>query len=202
MGMEIAVAEQSDIGECAAVLAAAFADDPIMCVLWPNRRWRHRVLPDYFAASIRYHHLQGGAVDVARDRGRIFAVADWDPPGREQQSVGDTLRAGPTFIRLFRHRLLNAIAVRRTLDSHAPAPPFWYLAHIGSHPSARGRGYAQALMTHRLHRADADGGSAYLVCTSVETTSFYEHHGFAVSTTFRLGASGPPLWGMVRAGAQ
>lgn len=178
--MRIAVARPDDVVACAGVLAEAFADDPIMREIWPDAAARYRALPTYFAASIAHHHLAGGAVTMAYDeRGQLVAVADWDPPGRYRQALSDTVRAAPQLVWALRGRIRAGVAVRRQLDEHAPNGQFWYLAHIGSLESVRGRGYADALIRHQLDQVDKGHSPAYLVCTRNETTQFYRRFGFA-----------------------
>jgi predicted acetyltransferase len=77
-----------------------------------------------------------------------------------------------------------------------PPKPYWYLAHIGSHPSVRGSGYANALMEQRMRHVRMGDAPAYLVCTRPETSPFYERFGFAVLDTFALADGGPLVQGM------
>ncbi|WP_156150370.1 N-acetyltransferase [Gordonia sihwensis] len=197
--MKVTAATASDIGEAAQVLAVAFADDPIMTVLWPDFHRRRAALPGYFAASMRHHHLAGGGMLLARDDdGRIGAVADWDPPGRYSQSLPDTVRAAPALLRALRARVPAGVALRRTLEAAAPDGAFWYLAHLGSLPEVRGRRFAHALLRQQLVVIDEAGVDAYLVCTRAENISYYQRVGFEVTNRIPLSSSGPTVFGMLR----
>lgn len=48
MRLTVRPAQSSDIGAVAAVLTAAFADDPVMPFVWPDRRRRLRARPRYY----------------------------------------------------------------------------------------------------------------------------------------------------------
>ncbi|MFG1793039.1 GNAT family N-acetyltransferase [Nocardia sp. NPDC049149] len=193
------IATPTDVDDCARVLAAAFADDPVMSAIWPDQHRRHRALARYFAASIRNFHLPGGGVQVATDEeGHLRGVAVWDPPGQWDQPISRTVRALPELVPAFRFRTTAALTVRRTLDEHHPrTPPHWYLANIGTHEDHRGQGYAAQLISDRL-AADPDT-AAYLVCTREKNISFYEQFGFEVTGTITLPVGAKPmLWAMIR----
>ncbi|MBC7299799.1 GNAT family N-acetyltransferase [Nocardia salmonicida] len=196
----VSTATESDVTGCSQVLAEAFADDPLMAAIWPEAEERHRALPRYFAASLRHFHIPAGGVQIASDPGgNIGGVAVWDPPGRWDQGLMQTMRAVPDLLPALRLRAGRAITVRRTLDGHHPANAHWYLANIGTPLSHRGQGFAAQLLQHRLD--SAAGTPSYLVCTRAENVAYYERFGFKVTETFSLAIGNKPkMWAMQTGG--
>ncbi|WP_306355814.1 MULTISPECIES: N-acetyltransferase [unclassified Nocardia] len=196
MGIRTRAATDADVTAISAVLAEAFADDPVMAAIWPNDAHRYRLLPRYFAVSLRHFHLPGGGVRVATDRdGHIGAVAVWDPPGSQAGSTARTVRALPDLLPILGRRAGAGLAVRRAIDARRPSSPpeHWYLAHLASPLSHRGQGYARTLLTSSVERP------AWLVCTRETTIPYYERAGFSVAESFHLPAGArPPVWAMVR----
>jgi ribosomal protein S18 acetylase RimI-like enzyme len=189
----------NDAERCAEVLAAAFADDPLMAQIWPESAERKRSLPLYFRTSLRSHHLAGGGVDIAVGRdGEAASVAVWDPPNHWRQSAVSTLRAAPHLLQALGTRALAALKIRRALEHHHPKPAHWYLVNIGTRPADGGLGFAGALLDTRLAVCDETQMPAYLVCTREENISLYEKYGFRVTEAFALPASGPTMWSMWR----
>ncbi|WP_280490188.1 GNAT family N-acetyltransferase [Nocardia carnea] len=191
------VATSSDIPEAAAVLADAFADDPLMTAIWPDQRQRHHALPRYFAASLRHFHVPRGGVGLATGiDGTIAAVAVWDPPGQWENNLTSTVRALPDLLPALRTRAAAAITIRRTLDQRHPRKPeHWYLVNIGTIQKARGHGYAARLITERLTAETST--RAYLVCTHADNISYYTRFGFTVTESFELPTGErPTMWAM------
>ena len=192
--------KQSDVPAAASLLAKAFADDPVMCHIWrADAQLRERRLNRYFTSTLTHHHLQGGGVDGAWDRGtdELVGVAVWNPPGHWRTGLRSTLRQVPSMIRALGPRLAAALTVRREFDAVHPEQPHWYLCHIGTAPNHRKRGVATDLLEYRLTRLDQAKQSSYLVATRRRTTALYQHAGFAMTAPLTLGA-GPTLWPMWR----
>lgn len=193
-------AARQEFDACAAALAAAFADDPLMSSLWPDAHRRHAALPRYFTASLRFEHGRIGVVDYLADHiGRPLAVAAWDGPDRGGpiSGLGRTLRAAPRTLTALGGRVGAGLDVRRRLDAHEPSDRHWTLVNLGVTPAAQKRGLARILLEHRLATVDARGYPAHLVCTRAENVALYRRFGFAVSDEFAL-ADGTPLWSMDR----
>src|SRR5262249_38331597 len=95
------------------------------------------------------------------------------------------------------------------------APPHWYLAFLGTDPSAQGQGLGPAIMRPVLEQCDSDGVAAYLESSKEDqpnmqagtpaylesskesNISFYERFGFKVIGEHRL-PGGPKVWPMWR----
>lgn len=54
----------------------------------------------------------------------------------------------------------------------------YYLVYLGTRPSARGKGYARAVVEGVLRRADVEGRAAYLESSHVSNLSMYGKWGF------------------------
>jgi GNAT superfamily N-acetyltransferase len=73
----------------------------------------------------------------------------------------------------------------------------WYLAVLGSDPSAQGNGFGSAVLAPVLERCDVDGVGAYLESSRERNIDFYARHGFRVTTPLGL-PCGPMIWPMWR----
>ena len=191
-------AGKDDVRDLSSVLARAFFDDPVMMWLLPRERSRTSQLRRLFATMTRHHHLALGGVEVACDGPSIGAAALWDPPNQWQETRRAMLLMSPTFIRVFGLRSAQGQAVQELMKRAHPEEPHWYLAVIGSDPSARGKGFGQALMRSRLDRVDAQHAPAYLESTKHENVGYYQRFGFEVTDEIVLPDGGPTMWPMWR----
>lgn len=78
-----------------------------------------------------------------------------------------------------------------------PRSPHWYLAVLGTDPSAQRTGIGSALIKPTLRRCDTDGIPAYLESSKEANISFYQRHGFRVTQEIKV-PQGPMLWAMLR----
>lgn len=181
-------------------LARAFYDDPVMMWLLPDEKSRLGHLHRLFATMTRHHHLARGGVEVTGDGPDVGAAALWDPPNEWRETRLSELAMKPAILRVFGFRAAKAKgrAVQEAMKRAHPEEPHWYLATIGSDPTARGRGFGQALMRSRLDRCDAEYCPAYLESTKPENVPYYERFGFTVTGEIVLPNGGPPMWPMWR----
>ncbi|MEU2252382.1 GNAT family N-acetyltransferase [Nocardia xishanensis] len=169
------------------VLAAAFADDPLMSLFWPDPVRRRKALPHFWDSRIASRHRRG-LVDLAHDdAGEIAAVALWEPAG-----VESPIAKPFTLVRALGLALGTALPAVRRIDATRPAEPHIYLAAIGTRPDSQGKGYATALLESRL---GSGAERAFLVATRFANVAFYERFGFARDEDLRLG-DGPVLYPM------
>jgi ribosomal protein S18 acetylase RimI-like enzyme len=80
---------------------------------------------------------------------------------------------------------------------HPREKPHWYLAVLGTDPSAQGQGLGSAVLQPVLERCDTDGIGAYLESSKERNIDFYARHGFRVTGKIRL-PRGPTMWPMWR----
>ena len=81
--------------------------------------------------------------------------------------------------------------------SHPSGPPHWYLAVLGTDPSAQGQGLGSAVLAPVLQRCDEDGVGAYLESSKESNIAFYSRHGFRLTGEVHL-LKGPQMWKMWR----
>lgn len=188
-----------DIAAIAALLARAFADDPMMGWVVPRAAERPRALEAFFAANVRYADLYG-RVDLGPE-GQAAAI--WLAPGDYRMTAWRMLRSGHALLPLRmgapawrRLRHLNAYALMQHVRT-VPGP-HWYLYGIGVVPERRGRGLGTALLRPVLELADGDRLPCYLETANPATLPLYERLGFRVAIPGRLPPDGPPFWSLLR----
>jgi ribosomal protein S18 acetylase RimI-like enzyme len=184
------------MSQVGAILAAAFADDPVFQWLVPSeRRWGKRA-PAWFATEARIQ-LRLHAEVLVDDA--LHGAALWAPPGRWRHSSSDDLGIVPSSIRLMRQRaILGLRAIGKIERLHPRHPEHWYLAVLGTDPEHQGRGVGAALVSHVTGRCDVEGLPAYLESSNEANLSFYERHGFEVREPITLPGGGPQVWPMWR----
>lgn len=177
----VRAAGPAELEAAAAVLADAFADDPVLAEFRPPRPGEDRpaVLTGLFAALIRSVPMPARRVDVATIGDRVVGAAFWQAPGRQRGGVRAFVRQVPAFLRtLGIGGALRALAHLRRMERARPVTPHWYLAEIGVSASARGRGIGGLLLGHALERADRTSDGAYLESSTPVNRRLYRRHGF------------------------
>ena len=182
----------SDRGEIAHCLARAFQDDPVSAFLFPDPSVRARRLPLFYASVIRFFDHLG----LVHTDDQLRGAAAWQEPAARPKlqhalpamvGMGMALRTS-----WFRLSILNTAVV-----PFHPRVPHWYLAVLGTDPSAQGTGIGSALIGPTLRRCDAEGIPAYLESSKEANISFYQRHGFRVTQEIDV-PQGPKLWAMLR----
>jgi GNAT superfamily N-acetyltransferase len=194
----VRLAEQRDIPRIAATLTLALGDS----------RWVRWALPDdgRMQRLTRLHELSAGhravATGTAWVTDDVTAVAAWEPPPGAPGT-----RPLPSDVRAALDRELpflsadRAPAVRRTdelVAAQRPAGPHWWLAHLGTRPTARRRGAASALLEAGLAQVDASGLPAATAVHSWAQATFLRPFGFEVAAAIRTADDELPLWVLVR----
>lgn len=185
-------AAASDRDEIAHSLARAFQDDPVSAFLFPDSTVRARRLPPFYASVIRIFDQLG----LVQTEDQLRGAAAWQPPAARPKlrdvlpgMIGMGIALRSTWFRLAK---LNAAVV-----PFHPREPHWYLAILGTDPSAQRSGIASALIRPTLQRCDDEGIIAYLESSKEANISFYQRHGFRVAHEIEV-PQGPKLWAMLR----
>ncbi len=201
-GYGIRPARPTESAAVAALLARAFADDPVMAWMVPAVG-RERRIARYFRLSQRQQRPREGAVRVAATaEGRLLAAALWSGPGCWKTSTVQEVAALPRYARIFGLRgMPRAGEVQNTLHEAHPDTPHWYLPTVGTDRGLQGMGVGSALLRQQLDRCDRLGQPVYLESSNVTNIPFYEGLGFRVIDEVRLPGGGPTLWPMWRAPA-
>ncbi|OUE23471.1 GNAT family N-acetyltransferase [Clavibacter michiganensis] len=174
----IRTARAADLEGASAVLAEAFAEDPVMRDFLPAHGDRRARLALLFAALMRSGPLAAGTVDVAVDAdGRILGAAVWEAPGGVP--AHRLLLRAPLFLRALGIRgVLRAAGHLAAMHRARPGLPHWYLAEVGVGSAARGLGVGSALLAHGLARVDASSAPAYLESSTERNRALYRRAAF------------------------
>ena len=175
------------------VLGRAFFDDPVAEYLFPDPKTR----------AARYARFAGIAIDAFGDSVRVYTEpgirsgAIWQAPGPGPMGFARQLRVIAALVGLTRSSFWRAARLGELMSRHHLREPHWYLAVLGTDPSAQKRGLASAVLQPVLERCDRDRVPAYLESSKAENIPFYNKHGFEVVDELRI-PDGPSLWPMVR----
>lgn len=199
-GYGIRCARPTESDSIAALLARAFADDPVMVWMFPDPSGRERGTSRFFKLSQRQQRPRAGSVRVAATaEGQLLAAALWSGPGRWKPSAVRELAALPHYARVFgTGGLRRAADVENSLQEAHPQAPHWYLPTLGTDPAAQGAGAGSALVREQTVHCDRLGRPAYLESSKASNVPFYERFGFRVTREIRLPDDGPTLWAMWR----
>jgi GNAT superfamily N-acetyltransferase len=178
----IRVATASDEDRAIAVLALAFATDPVARWTWRNQ---HTYLT-HFATFTRAFGGRSFAAGTAHLAGDFDGVALWLPPGVEPDS--ETM-AALVVQTVPEAEQAEMFAVLEQMGHYHPAEPHWYLPMIGIDPTRQGRGFGSALLQHALSICDRDGVPAYLESSNPKNLPLYQRHGFEAIGAVQAGAS-------------
>ncbi len=198
-----------DAPQITAVLARAFAADPVMGwffpeAAFPDERARGECLATFFGTLLEFQYGPYGACETARpdgSEGPVTAAALWTPPGSPELPEQTEQAMGLRMVELVGDRLDRLVSAYRLLREHVPDTPHWYLGVLGADPAAKGGGYGAALLRSRLATCDADGVPAYLEASKQANIGYYERFGFAVrgdAAGVELPDGGPVVWPMWR----
>lgn len=194
-------ARVSEAHRVAAVVAAAFATDPIMTYLIPvsSSDTRRDRLVHFFRHLVAVElakpdHL----VDVVEVDGKIVAVAVWSQLDTPQKPTPkEMLRLLPVAVRVFRGGIARSLKLASAMERTHPATPHRYLAFIGVHPDAQGNGWGGRLVASVTESLDEQGLGAYLESSNPLNVPLYSRHGFVARDRVPLPDDAPvmtPMW--------
>lgn len=191
------VATSEDGGRVAAVLTAAFMNDPVMAWALPDERRADLLgaIWDFFGGVAYIPHEVSAVLDGDSDS--ADAAALWLPPGASLDDAFWEANGAALFERVGNdtERLRQ---LSKAMEPHHPADDHWYLFSIGVHPARHGSGLGSLVLEHTLALIDERKEPAYLEATSRRSRLLYERFGFEVVSEFSP-PGGPTLWGMWRA---
>ena len=188
---EVRVAGPPDGPEVGRILAAGFADDPVMCWMFeePGRVAKIEVFFRFYAEEVL---VPLGATSLLPG-----GCAAWTPPDAPPWPDDRRARFVGALATVCTEGDLERLGVcADVLRAHHPAGRLWYLGQIATEPGMRGRGVGSALLARSLQAVDADHLPAYLESSNPRNVSLYERHGFAVVGSIDLpgGPSLTPMW--------
>jgi GNAT superfamily N-acetyltransferase len=190
---QVTRASTADLDTLSQVIAEAFHRLPQSRWLIPDPAARRAILPGYFHL-LAEHAMSNGLVHTTADRA---GAALWLPPGAPEPAGYPARLAAATGPWADRFWAFDA-----TLDRHHPQNvPHWHLAILAVRPDRQGQGLGTALLRAHHDQLDRDAGTAaYLEAATQRTVRLYQRHGYHLTPggSFRLPASGPPMWPMIR----
>ncbi len=187
-------AGEHDAAGMVETFCAAFADDPGLAWIWPNRADRLARLPHFFAPIV------GGT--LRRGVGFRSASGDtaslWRRPGAVTPTVEEIAPWHVDMARAFseggeRSRLMGA-----ALKAHQPrGSAWWYLQFIGVRLETQGTGRGGGAIRAGLELAAAEGLPVYVEVMNPANLGYYRHIGFETEAEFDIPDSGPHVWAML-----
>jgi ribosomal protein S18 acetylase RimI-like enzyme len=180
----------SDQASVIATIVSAFIADPVERWLFPEPLQYLTHFPTFVAAF----GGQGFARQTVWMLGEFAAVALWIPPGAEADAdkIVAALRENVSA-----RQHADVFAVVEQMDQAHPSYPHWYLPWLAADPAQQGAGLGGQLLKRCLEIVDADRLPAFLETPNPRTISFYERHGFEVTSVAQAGAC-PPVTSMLR----
>jgi len=177
------------------MLARAFLDDPVARWACRPEALRPTMLERFHATRLE----QLLAHEEVWTTGELASAALWAPPKRWKltPSQDAALARGLLHPRLIVRLPLIVPGLLAIQRRHPSSPPHWYLAVLGTDPSAQGQGLGSAALAPVLEQCDADRVAAYLESSKERNIDFYARHGFRVTGELRL-PRGPVVWPMWR----
>ncbi|MGO8872607.1 MAG: GNAT family N-acetyltransferase [Acidimicrobiales bacterium] len=176
----------------AALLARAFADDPI-------GRWYLDCDDPVVLMELEFllAAQQLTAIGMLWVTDDLTGAAAWMEPGSRYDDAAIDAVVLP---RLAAHggATDRLVGFWSWADDHRPALPHWYLDVIGVDPGRRGTGTGHLLLNHGLARVDQSGHACVLFTGNRAAVPWYERHGFVVTLEEQAPGGGPTVWFMER----
>ena len=191
-------ARRDEAAVLGAVLADAFAEDPVFAWLIPPQlRGRDSRMRTFFTSMSRGYLRQGKPCYVTND---TSAAALWAAPGGWAMPLSQIiLEAAPSGL-AFRHRLLRALRTQLQIERlhAAKSAPHWYLGYLGTRRDRQGQGLGTQMLRTVLDKLDGENMPAYLESSNERNLPLYERNGFRVVGELQALGHGPTLWRMWR----
>lgn len=195
-GPAVRPAEEADVPRIAATLTVATAES----------RWARWALPadGRMQRLTRLHELVAGHAGVATGgtwvSDDVDAVAAWEPPAGSGVPLPDDVAAALAreVPRLHGERYAVVTATDAIVSAARPAVPHWWLAAVGTRPSARRRRLAGAVLAPVLQRCDAERTPAATAVHSWANVRWLRRFGFVVTETTDTADDELPLYVLVR----
>lgn len=188
-------ATREDLPELGRMLARAFLDDPVMNWACKPEHLRLGATEKFFAARLR-HLVDDGDIWTTPE---LSSAALWAQPGKWRTTFGQDLELARSFLhpRLAVRGPMIAAGLLSIERKHPDHEPHWYLAVLGTDPSAQGQGLGSKMLAPVLEDCDRDGVAAFLESSKERNIAFYARHGFRVTDELKL-PRGPKVWQMWR----
>ena len=178
----------------ARTLAAAFADDPAMAFIIPDRAERIGRLDRFFTIMTRDDVASGHALRSPAGE----AVTLWRGPGNIHAPQWRMALALPAFWRALGGNLGRAMRMGAAMEAHQPRDfAFSYLHFAGVEPAHQGKGWGGTAIRAGQDRARAAGLPVFLETATASNVPLYRNLGFEVTREYDIPGGGPHFWTML-----
>ena len=198
--MSITSFSESNTEACAAVIAAAFEQDPLYAhhLKSPTEKYLFSKFLIRKSLTLGEHSLviSSDESEVASDEGVIQAAASYEvDSGHAFKRVLNQLRWPFLKEVLNMQRFMSPAAFRffnqymRFTTSVRPKERHHYLVFIGVHPEAQGKGYGTQLLNeiHRIVDTDVHSVGIGLDTENAANIAYYQRFGYALTGEKTLG---------------
>ena len=186
----------SEAPRMAAVMARAFARDPMLVHLLPDPGTRPARIEMLFRFGLEGLYARHGQCWVIGD---FQGGAIWLPPGTHPPPLWRQATLLPRFARVF--GLLRwpraLLDIERMEAMHPRRPPHWYLPFLGIEPAEQGKGLSGPLVRAVLDQCDRTRTPAYAETSVPRNVRHWGRFGFVVSGERDI-PNGPHLWALWR----
>ena len=171
-----------ELQPAAAMLARAFADDPLTRLLSPDPARRDAKARWYFSAIARYGFAFGEVWTV----GNVDGVAIWWAPEyvmpSEARAAYVGFDEGPSVLGIdVWERSLEVGWMVGEVHQQSMSEPHWYLNILGVRPEYQGQGLGGLLLSSMFERLDRERLPVYLDTGVAANVAFYQRHGFRLT---------------------
>ncbi len=176
MKVIINTVQSMQFAEASLALGRAFADDPVMAYIFPQRQGRAERIAGIMGMAIN-SYAQHGRVDSVND---FQAVSVWQHPEAPKPSIYALLLDALQGLVVLRSSFVRAVQVRQLMEAYHPAEPHWYLAILGTVPEWQGKSLGGRLLDSVLSHCDQQQMPAYLESSNPANVPFYQRYGFVI----------------------
>ena len=190
MTIEIRQVRNERAPAIAAMMARAFADDPMISA---------SIAPEDRDGTRRFFELiddQWARLGVLWEAGDAAGAAAWLGPDDATALADQNAGLKEAFHALSADGGLIRDALWDWVESEIPDEPIWYLDQIGVEPARQGEGIGASLMELGLERARNDGLPAFLETGVAGNVAYYERFGFRLTLHDDAPLGGPHIWFM------
>jgi GNAT superfamily N-acetyltransferase len=193
-------ADAGEVPALSAALARAFAGEPVVNWLVPQRTRRTARRELMFTLEMQQCILpQDGVAFTADDGiGGLVGGCLVLPPGRWQTPLSMDGRTALRWLWALGTKLPRASRFVRAAEEHHLVEPHYYVRWIGIRPELQGHGLGSALMGPALDRCDREGLPAYIEASTERSAALYERLGFVHLSIPELPDGVPRFWPMRR----
>ena len=190
---------RSHIQPAAALLARAFAADPLYRYLFPDPAQRDSLLLSFFNFRARFGILYG---EVYATSPALEGIVVWLPSSTPMNRWRLLRSGGFAFFTQAsaetRQRMSNLMQFTSEMH-HRQAPfPHWHLSPVAVDPAHQGKGLGGKLLRATLDQAERQKLPCFLETQSERNVAFYRRYGFEVVEVGTIPGTDLSHWTMLR----